>query len=954
MYNMAFDILPSAQQYLDDNDTVDLATLVSIELPGGEGAFLTLTNYKRDIEYKGSLYTSGRLKRVTGITRTNELSASPVSILVTGASQEEVDRAVNSASYLEKKIRVWRVIVKPDGTLLDFYGDNTTILLFEGNISEVSIKENATVNASVGTSEITWKCASEFYELDRVNGRITDDDTHRGIIVDENGNEIPSNAAKKPEYQDDLGFFHSNQSIDVLANYQTEEKRTKLKKKKSGLFGLKVSYDMVEYYETVTKEVDIRFNLAAKYIPVVYGVQKVQGIPVFADTLADDPSKAYVVYAFCEGEIEGYLDFLLNDQPIICYNAEDSEGRACLGSKQLFGDTIASVAVAGGEGENGCTIHGTEYIYDDGNGPVSLWAYHGKNDQTASQLLTNIAASNGFLLQGDSGPAYWDANFKLTDTAYVVMEVQITDTRSDIPTLHAELRGRKIISYDDAHVPSSEETSLNAAWQILDYLRSDIYGVGVSLDRIDLDSFVGVAEIFEELDDSYSAGWASYWRYLGWTDTTESQKKVMQTNVLLDTDNTLFKNMDGMLKQVMCSLNIINGRYTLTVESAGKTPIVIPEHHIMGGELSLSDVTSKNKFNTVSASINDPGMAWQNNTVVFFNGDYIAEDQGVEKKLNLAFQNITNYYTARSLAERELKKSRYSREVEVTLPYKYVDLPINQPVQLSKARFGWVDKEFLLRKVSFIENGKVRVTLREYSEGVFINSDQADKTTDNVPPIVNLVKPPRDLEYLPTPTDISAQVGENGKLRWRPSLSPDVTYYTIRISGQIEPITVSTDGLDPSAEFIYTALRGFSAGNYTIECRAVSSSRGLSSTPSTIVVDLDPAKNLPVVTGFRLENPALGNDTNWIGPAPIFVWDRIPDEYLGEGNESYLIEILDPADDEVITQYTTTGTTVDYPLATNKADYAADGNGVGVYRTIKARIVATGDLGERSVDWANL
>ncbi|CAL9969286.1 central tail fiber J [Vibrio phage D260] len=951
---MAFDILPSAQQYLDENDTIDIATLVSIELPGGNGSFLNLTDYKRKLIYKSVPYETGRLKRATGVTRTTDLAANPVSITVTGADQTEVDRAINSASYLEKKIRVWRAVIKPDGTILDMYGDNTTMLMFEGNISEVSIKENATVNEALGTSEITWKCASEFYELDRVNGRLTDDDSHRGIIVDSDGNEIPSNAAKKPEYQDDLGFFHSNQSIDVLATYQTEEQRTMMKKKSSGLFGLQTDYDMVTYYETVTKEVDIRFNLAAKYIPVVYGVQKVQGIPVFADTLADDPSKVYVVYAFCEGEIEGYLDFFLNDQPMVCYNDQDVNDRVCFGTKQTLGDTIASVAVAGGEGTNGCTIHGTEYVYDDGNGAVSVWAYHGKNDQTSSSLLSSLAAQNAFLIQEGSGSTYWDENFKLTDTAYVVMEVNITDTRTDVPTLHAEIRGKKVSVYDDEASADTSETSLNAAWQILDYLRSPIYGVGVSLDRIDLDSFFTVAEIFEALDEEYSADWVSYWRYVGWNNRDASNRTVMQTNVTLDTNNTLFKNMDTMLKQVMCSLNIINGRYTLTVESAGKTPIVIPEEHIMGGSLSLSDVTSKNKFNTVTAAIDDPGVAWQTNTIVFFEGDYLAEDNNVEKKMNLAFPHITNYYTARSLAERELRKSRYSREVEIVLPFKYVDLPINQPVLLSKQRFGWVDKEFLLRKVAFIENGKARVTLREYSEGVFINSPQSDKTDDNVPPIVNLVKPPREVEYVPTPTDISAQIGENGKVRWLPSLSPDVTYYTVRVSGDLEPITVAVDTLDPNAQYIHASLAGYEAGNYTIEVRAVSSSRGLSSTPVTIVVDMDPAKNLPVVQNFRLQNPALGEQFTWVGPEPIFIWDRISDEYLGDGGDSYLIEILDASNDALLNQYTTAGTTLPYPFATNKADYAGAGYGVGVFRNIKARIVAIGDSGERSVDWANL
>lgn len=64
-----------------------------------------------------------------------------------------------------------------------------------------------------------------------MNGRYTDDASHRGLEV-VNGQLQPSNGAKRPEYQEDYGFFHSNKSTTILAKYQVKEERYKLQSKK--------------------------------------------------------------------------------------------------------------------------------------------------------------------------------------------------------------------------------------------------------------------------------------------------------------------------------------------------------------------------------------------------------------------------------------------------------------------------------------------------------------------------------------------------------------------------------------------------------------------------------------------------------------------------------------------------------------------------------------------------
>lgn len=953
---MTVNITPGAQDYLNGTKVINQAYLVDIELPGEEGSFLRLTNYSRDITYNNMKYSTGTLKKVSSVTRTSKLSSNAVSITLSGASQIEVDRALDSGSYLERAIRVYKVVIKEDGSLLEFYEDGSTFILFQGTISEVSLKESGG-NTANGTGEVVWKCAGAFYELDRVNGRITDDESHRGLITDSNGDLIPSNGAKKFEYQDDKGFFHSNKSIEVLASYQTEEKRYKVKTKKSW-GGLKTDVKMVEYYETVTKEIDIRFNLAAKYMPVVYGVQKLQGLPVFADVLANDTTKVYVVYAFCEGEIEGFLDFYIDDKPIICYSDSDSEDRVCLGNRRTFGDTVGTVAVAGGEGPNGTTVHGEQYTYNDGNGEIKFWVYHGKNSQTADPTLVGLAAGKKFLGQTGAygnealGPEYWDSTFKLIDTAYVVCEFNITDERTNVPEIHADIRGKKVSVYGNSGLVSQDTTSLNPAWQLLDYIRSPIYGVGIPLDRIDLTSFIDTAALFDVLDTTYNAGWTPYWRYLGWNAQSNTNRQIMQTNVQLDTSTTLFKNTESILSQVMCSLNIVNGSYTLTAEAEAQDPVIIPESDIVSGNVQLSDVTSKNKYNTVVASLSDPGLAWSNNTVTFFEGDFLSEDQNVEKKLTLDFPYITNYYTARSLCERELRKSRYNREVKITVPFKYLDLPINRPVLLSKSRFGWKDKEFLLRKVTFLASGNTELTLREYGEDVFINSPKSDNSGSQNPAPISLVKPPRNFRYLPAVQDsLEGSIGKNGELRWEPSLSPDVTYYSIRVSGKIEPITVSVDNIDSTLGYLFAEIYGYEEGTYTFECRAVSSTRGLSSMPVTIVIDVDPSKNLPKVTNLRITNASNNSNYVWLGPEPILEWDPIPEGFLPEGTESYLIDIIDPDTDGIISQYQTTGLTLNYPFAENKAQYFSLKGTVGVFRSLNIRIKASGQAGELSVDW---
>ena len=222
--------------------------------------------------------------------------------------------SVSYAGYINREVFVYKAHIDPDTGLI--IGD--PYLLFKGIISSAKLSEDPT-----SQSKISWSIASHWGDFVRVNGRTTSDSAHRG--QDSLGNSDIA-ALKRPEYASDLGFMHSEQAINIIGIYQVKETRYKLKSKRKW-YGVK-KYKQVEYTVEVDREADLRFNLDAKYIPVVYGVQKIDSIPFFADTKKDSANIVYVAYALCEGEIGGLYDIYFDDSSSICLGKQDFDTRS--------------------------------------------------------------------------------------------------------------------------------------------------------------------------------------------------------------------------------------------------------------------------------------------------------------------------------------------------------------------------------------------------------------------------------------------------------------------------------------------------------------------------------------------------------------------------------------------------------------------------------------------------
>ena len=237
---------------------------------------------------------------------------------LTAALSDKGTDALANPAFLNREVYIHKVFFDPEtGDLLG----NTSILLFKGIIASCSVDEGPT------SSQVKWGLSSHWGDWSQVGGRMTTDDNHRAL--DGNGAPQPE-LAIKPEYATDLGFIHSETTLSTIATYKTYETETVYKSKKrgglAGAFG-GTKTTSKEIQKEIDNDIDLSIGLQGKYLPIVYGVQRLEGIPVFADTAAADSKTVFIAHAICEGEIHGLYNMYIDGVPLICTDKSDFDIR---------------------------------------------------------------------------------------------------------------------------------------------------------------------------------------------------------------------------------------------------------------------------------------------------------------------------------------------------------------------------------------------------------------------------------------------------------------------------------------------------------------------------------------------------------------------------------------------------------------------------------------------------
>jgi len=322
---------------------------------------------------------------------------------------EKETNSLANPSFLNREVFVHKVFIDPETG--DIVG-NSSILIFKGIIAGCSIDEGPTA------SNVKWNLTSHWGDWSQVGGRLTTDDTHRALNL--NGESDPD-LTIKPEYADDLGFMHSETTLSAIANYKTYETEIVYKmKKRGGLAGLLGGKKMTatEVQKEIDNEVDLNIGLQGKYLPVVYGVQRLPGIPVFADTDANNSKIVYVADAICEGEIHSLYNLYIDGVPLICTDANDADVRGATSTSTNADGTLKRDEAAlqcygradrgdtlGGAADTGVASALTNYA---GVSPLSQMYLEAVEDSTDPDEIKSIYRN----LQRQA--AYWFANVSQT------------------------------------------------------------------------------------------------------------------------------------------------------------------------------------------------------------------------------------------------------------------------------------------------------------------------------------------------------------------------------------------------------------------------------------------------------------------------------------------------------------------------------------------------------------
>jgi len=244
----------------------------------------------------------------------------------------------------------------------------------------------------------------------------------------------------------------------------------------------------------------------------------------------------------------------------------------------------------------------------------------------------------------------------------------------------------------------------------------------------------------------YDADDVKFWKYLGWEEPRQKYATRHQGNIKLDTNQTVFQIIQGLLEHFNGQLAFVDGKYRLTVESTrtadeldsvftdnigGNSPTVanldIRARYITAediiGNISIKDAGLSKAFNSLSASIADPQLNFDSRSVSFFNSEYLKADRGVVRSTNFTAGGITNYFNARMLVKQTLDKSRFNRQISFTMRPVGISILPGELIRIEYDRFGWnstAPKLFRVETVSLKEDCLIGITAEEYDDSVYL------------------------------------------------------------------------------------------------------------------------------------------------------------------------------------------------------------------------------------------
>lgn len=360
-------------------------------------------------------------------------------------------------------------------------------------------------------------------------------------------------------------------------------------------------------------------------IPIVYGLQRVEGPILYISTKQGDSTFLYMAVCLSEGVTGPIYRLFVDDRQVFFPTS----------SNVNTGPLLPGVA----------TLPLVQDRLRPGVSPsdeLGKFEYHnGAATQTFSTLLQEIYAPSTM----PRPPIY-------PNTSYLVCRFLYRDPIfKDLPKVTVDFWGiqtRNVGSWNGSTFSATLVNSLNPVDHLLDYLTNENYGAGLPLDVINMTSFKAVYDYLEATrlkQVSTDTGWS-----------------IMPSSLTLDSNESILDNVNALINTFGMILSFGNGKYSLTFEGRDNTYTDITDSWIVS-EVSIKKPDSQNKYNEFTVDFTDVSNNFIRRSVTWPRATsnantFINQDGGRKKTGRLSATGVAFPWQARQVAKRLFLKSR--------------------------------------------------------------------------------------------------------------------------------------------------------------------------------------------------------------------------------------------------------------------------------------------------------
>lgn len=456
-------------------------------------------------------------------------------------------------------------------------------------------------------------------------------------------------------------------------------------------------------------------------VPVVYGFRRVGGALVYAETGSTNNQYLWCVYAVGEGPIQGIKKIYIDDVALPLPN---------------------------------------NFYTDGGVVDVNSGKFKGR---IKFQVRYGYQASNSNINSALRGPNWDKKQRPFTRAAFVAFrfyqkEIKTQEDadnnpfRGGIPQVKFDILGRRVqdirryntaglqsaFSYDPAS--TANPYSFNPANCILDYLLNPVYGAGIAVNQINLESFRIAAKKFAQT--------VSY--------TNQYSGPAITMNTVVDTNQKVLDNVKNLLAGCRSMLTFEQGKYKITVEDGGNatditsTAINIArdiDKSVMIGGITLNGERKKTKYNQVIVNYVDPDREFTNQQQVYEETADLALDNNEKLVGEFTFHTLTNPAIAYETARMIYKKSRKQKTVSFTGTQELMNLAVGDIIRLTDTILQFNLDTFRIVNLKINNNLTVSITAVEHDATIYPATGNAQT---EVPPQIFI---PEELAVRPRKKD---------------------------------------------------------------------------------------------------------------------------------------------------------------------------------------------------------